>query len=293
MKKTKQIYHLVVLLIACTAYMGCSKEKNPNEEDYTIPQSVKTADTSDLTAGQTTATADLKIMIWNIDGGSSNITTVANYIKSVNADVIGLNEVYESQISTIMSILGSSYQRNFHNLKTNADFGNLTISKKTIEASATQRWTYSQNSTHDCSGSGDNGNRQGLMKTKISIGSGKYLFFYNTHFGRECQTSVQNSQISEFKTWSNTHGGRKIVVGDFNFQPSSTQHSSITTGGPGFVDPLGSSYVWKTWKVGSSSRNKRLDYILGNGWVTINSIYTGSSTASDHYPVIAEVSITL
>ncbi|MBD0825467.1 endonuclease/exonuclease/phosphatase family protein [Aestuariibaculum marinum] len=238
-------------------------------------------------------TADLKVMVWNIDGGTSNITTVANYIKSVNADVIGLNEVYESQISTIMNILGSSYKRNFHNLKTNADFGNLTISKKTIEGSATQRWTYNQNSTHACSATGDNGNRQGLMKTKIDIGSGKFLFFYNTHFGRGCQTSIQNAQILQFDSLTNTHGGRKIVVGDFNFEPSSSQHTVINATNAGFQDPLGTAYAFKTWKVGDDSREKRLDYIMGNGWVTVNSIIRGTSTASDHYPVIAEVSIQL
>lgn len=294
MKTLLRIFSMTSILVISLVCIQCSRSEIPSENDLsesTIKE--KDSQSASLTANQVSAKTTLKIMVWNIDGGSSDITAVANYIKSVDPDVVGLNEVYESQISTIMNILGSSYQRTFHNLKTNADFGNLTISKKTIEGSATQRWTYSSNSTHGCDGSGDNGNRQGLMKTKIAIGSGKFLFFYNTHFGRECQTSVQNAQIAEFKNWSNTHGGRKIAVGDFNFQPSSAQHSSITTGGPNFFDPLGSAYHFKTWKVGSSTRNKRLDYILGNGWTTFISTTRGTSTASDHYPVIANVSIKL
>lgn len=197
MKSIKKILFIHIILIVSITFSKCEQSNNFNEDDLNdnlLEENQNnylnsiSYNSQQISANQTATTASLKILFWNINAGrNSDITTIANYIKSIDADVIGLNEVYLDQVTPIMDILGSTYQRNFHNLKINADFGNLTISKKTIEASATQRWTYSQNSNHECEGSGDNGNRQGLMKTKIDIGSGKFLFFYNTHLGRECK----------------------------------------------------------------------------------------------------------
>ena len=96
------------------------------------------------------------------------------------------------------------------------------------------------------------------------------------------------TEIQELKGLSAKRDGSKLILGDLNFTPDSYEHESILDGE--FLDPLGKSLSPNTFKLSSP---KRIDYILGNEYVAfIKKPWSDTlNTASDHFPVWAEIII--
>jgi endonuclease/exonuclease/phosphatase family metal-dependent hydrolase len=122
----------------------------------------------------------------------------------------------------------------------------------------------------------------------VSVG-GVPVHVFSTHLDY-ANSSYRTAQLLDMMDWTEKFGARRIVAGDFNSTPGTYWINTMT----------GDYYdVWQD-VTGSSSgggtiNGVRFDYQfrskLGSDDVTPTKIYLGSTTLSDHKPVIADYTV--
>lgn len=235
----------------------------------------------------------LRIMDYNIhyglgSDGVVNLERIAQVIQASGAEVIGLNEVdryfdprsnYEDQIGWLAERLGmyyaygpSTYKKPIPASGNNRrEHGAAVLSKYPI-VSVSNR-VHTEYDTHF----------RALLETKIDA-NGKSIYFYVTHWGVEAADRL--SQAEEALKWTGERQGPKLLVGDLNAEPNAPEIETILTGfSDAFVD-LPDAYTFKT-----TNPTKRIDYILGNDYITFDNSNVIQSQASDHFPIVSDVTI--
>ncbi|WP_353140659.1 endonuclease/exonuclease/phosphatase family protein [Pseudopedobacter sp.] len=245
-------------------------------------------------------TGTIKVMSYNIHQGIGpapakiyNLKKTIQVINESGADVIGLNEVLnkwtsvsnnENQPDSIKKYCTAYPYRIYQASNTQADggtFGNMVLSKYPIEASYTEIYTDK---------SPDEGYPyKGFLEVRINKG-GNTFHFYVTHLILPTYPTLQTGQINQLIKRSRKVGGPKIVCGDLNILPNSTQHATIAAE---FADPLGTSLTPATFST-NGYKNDRLDYILGQK-VTFTNVAPKNDAltliASDHFPLLATATL--
>ncbi len=135
------------------------------------------------------------------------------------------------------------------------------------------------------------------------ISSGQTIAVFNTHFDHVGETARLNSaKLIKNKLADMAAGTPVILMGDFNFSPNSDPYEILTTGENGLRDsykntetaPVGPSFTYEGFEVGSENDGRRIDYIFVNEGVQIDHHATISSFRdgqypSDHLPVAVDV----
>ena len=273
-----------------------------------------------LTTLSDTASADhlnteVKVMSWNIAGGScaSHVDpgVMAARIKELrdrhNVDVFGLQEVHKDQAQRIATDLGYNYFFNMYFVPTscNGTRGNAIISRNTIEDRFFLEFSASAQSSEETE-------KRNALGVKI-FRDGRRVFVFTTHLtvksgedtGSAPIRAKQAIEARQFAERYNTYPFRAIFTGDFNDRPYNK-------------DPLDDAYdayaemrklytdTWATWQatsgasdvsgytVGPGDREKRIDYIFRRSGSKLGLISSGvlqNTTSSDHFPVLSRFSV--
>ena len=259
----------------------------------------------------------LKIMTYNIHFGNSidniyNIKEIGRIIKDSRAEVVCLQEVdvnwgsrslYENTIQRLSYITGLNYfyapiyNKPSHRSAEypNEQFGVGILSKYEILHQSNynlSRW--STQSEDPQPGDPDFPPKKGGFGNIIISVNGKKISIYNTHLDfretppPEYFRSIREIQVNEMIEIIDFENYPTILMGDMNADTTSKEVFS----------PL-FNYFNDAWELGnitsgysfpSDNPVRRIDYILTTRDIFIKKSYLLNTTASDHLPVIADIS---
>jgi endonuclease/exonuclease/phosphatase family metal-dependent hydrolase len=232
----------------------------------------------------------LKVMQWNIhqgiaNDGSSNIDRVVSWIIQANADLVSLNEIIQlsgnNQPQLITDKLKAQTGRNWtYKFQQITGFttgiGEAILSRLPIDATAegTLSW----------------GRSMALARVVVN---GRTIDMISSHLDAD-SSSRRLQQVTELKAWAVAFPEQRIVAGDFNSWPGTTEINAMTAT---YND---SWAVAKSKGVATSSssnpdgntRNTRIDYIFyskGATALTVTACQVMDARAagiSDHRAVV-------
>ncbi|MBA4538383.1 endonuclease/exonuclease/phosphatase family protein [Bacillus aquiflavi] len=244
-------------------------------------------------------------MTYNIHAGSGSDGTydlerIAKVIEQSGADVIGLQEVdvhwgtrsdFENGIAKLSERLDmfaffapiydlDPYQED----EPRRQFGVAVLSKYPIIYAKNQQMT--RLSTQDTNPSPQL--TPGFAEVKINA-KGAIFPFYVTHLDYRSNPYVRELQVQDMLNIFSQLPGEKILVGDMNASPDAPELLPLFThfndvwilagnGSPGFT-------------FSALNPNKRIDYIFTTAGIKIENAQVLSTLASDHLPVIADVTL--
>lgn len=233
----------------------------------------------------------LRILTFNIHSalnwnGEYDLEGIINFIREVNPDLVGLQEVerfwssasnFQDLPAEMASRLNMFYAYSVSLERDNGYFGNLILSKYPI----TQIWT------ENLPGSLE---KRSLAFTQLFV-KGARINFLTTHLGLSLED--RQEQITSILQFVNQVNGPLIITGDFNGIP---QESSISLLCSNFLDLQERSEVKEngTFRLKEGNIGSRIDYILTTPDFGLSSfrIYN-DNYLSDHLPVVTEVSLTV
>lgn len=257
-------------------------------------------------------TTDVTVMSFNIHYGADSdnnfdLERTASVIEDSGAEIIGLQEVdnhwgarsdFVDEAAWLADRLGMHvvYGANLNEPPLpgdteNRQYGNAILSEYPIIASENHLLTnieFEERPTE----------QRGLLEAVVNI-RGNHVAFYSTHldFQREEQRALQVEEILEI---TGTSKRPAVIVGDLNAAPDAPElqplFSTFTdtfaalgqnedyTFGPDLEGLPGSGSV--------ENPTLRIDYILTANGATATSAEVIRTTASDHLPIVAELSIT-
>lgn len=238
------------------------------------------------------------------DGNTVCADSVINFIKECDADIVCLQEVNlpgEYDVSRFFERRFPDYHIGYFMYVTDkGSYGNVTLSRFPIEDKGKLTFDKSSNLA---------------IYTDLKVGEGTELRVYNCHFEsynvslarlkksvrdkdgdmmweteEKMKKSIRRRPEQVDKVMSDIEGCtlESIVTGDFNDNPMSYTYNRLKKGrGDSFVEAgkgFGATYSF-LWPF------IRIDYILYPSHFSAVSHYVPHVRYSDHYPVIAEVSL--
>ena len=223
----------------------------------------------------TKSEGDLKVMTWNIHGGTGtddekDIDRTIKEIKKINPDILGLQEISNEEI---IDKIAEELDMNFFFGNDFEDTeGNGLLSKYPIKEAEI---IYLKP-----------GKRSGIIKAKILIDNEEWTIFV-THLLLRPQEDnlIQVEDILMNVLEKNSE--RVILMGDFNFGPRSEQYRKITTNEK---IKLRDAYGDLNYEEGATFRSnylfRRIDFIFSSTDIEPRTSKVICSEASDHCPVI-------
>jgi endonuclease/exonuclease/phosphatase family metal-dependent hydrolase len=175
----------------------------------------------------TTTTTTLRVLQWNVQqghttDGRSNYDLVADWVIKMKADVISFNEIihYESPSADMVAIIANK-----------------------LAAKTGRRWYYKWvQKWGAASGEGEavmsrfpfRSTGEYLLPVQRSVAeglvisvNGRNINLFSTHLDAN-STSYRLSQIRELKPWAASFAQQRIIMGDFNAWPGTTEYSEMT-----------------------------------------------------------------
>lgn len=241
----------------------------------------------------TAQTATLKLMDWNIQHGVdtsnvNNLDRVATWIAQVSPDVVSLNEVEKQNgyngnadepavlESLVESKTGVAWYRCFAQRTGGATGqGNLLLSRIPIESCDAHLLSASRS----------------VAMARIRF-NGAVVNVFSTHLD-DASASTRTTQISELKTYASSKSEQRLIMGDFNAWPGSTEIQAMTAS---YEDAwakakLDGTAVAYAGNEAGNTRNSRIDYIWRSKGATLLKLLGAqvydTGTISDHRPVSA------
>lgn len=254
----------------------------------------------------------LRALTYNVHWGIGmddrlDLRRVGDVIRRLNPDVVGIQEVdrnrrpetdYEDQLAILADYLSMEFA-----------YG-VTIEKEPTERSGGEPRQYGiavltpheirETRNHHLTRL-DGTEQRTLLETRIAV-EGEELPFFNTHFGLQADERARQAE----DVLDITRGvGDHVLVGDFNARPESRPVSTLTSryedvlGARGLDDAAtfptpyvdadgGRDYVDDS--VEAFVPNRRIDYVFCTSGVDHRSADVVHSLASDHSPVVADLS---
>ncbi|AUZ36324.1 endonuclease/exonuclease/phosphatase [Arthrobacter sp. PGP41] len=249
---------------------------------------------------KTTGLSDLRVMSYNIHHGASgddvlDLDRIAREIESTGAQIVGLQEVdrhwsarsnYQDQAAWLAERLDMHYAY-AANLDLDPEpgrtdrrqYGTAVLSKYPILSSQNHLLTniqYAEKPTE----------QRGLLETVINV-EGNHIGFYNTHLDHR-RSEQRQLQVKEILGITSESDRPSLLVGDLNAVPASTEMQQLMTR---FTDVFAALGQDQAYTMPVENPDRRIDYILGHGDIRPRSAEVISSAASDHLPIVADVSV--
>lgn len=228
--------------------------------------------------------------------GNYKLDRIANTIRESGADIIGLQEVdvhwssrsqFENQIEILADTLNMDYFfAPIYNLDPPAageprrQYGVAVLSKYPILHA--ENHEIARLSTQDSVPVPKPA--PGFLEAQIHV-DGEELWFYVTHLDYRSDPSVRQMQIDDMFEIMSDHNN-SILAGDMNARPDSPELVplfqqfedtwTLTNEDPGYTFP-------------AESPDRRIDYVLTTPGTEVQSASVFPSMASDHLPVMADV----
>ncbi len=230
------------------------------------------------TATSSSTSSTLKVLQWNIPQGK-NIDGQVNWIASVRPDVISFNEMMSYHLASYASKLkaktGQNWTYKFEVIEGRGSIGVAVFSRLPIESEMATQLSYMRSA----------------QDVRITV-NGRTINFTSTHLAHE-SSSYRIRQTKELKAWLATIQENRIVAGDFNWYPGTTE-----------INLMAETY-YDAWAVAKSkgtavsaasnpdgnTRNSRIDYVWqskGASQLTITGAQSTrrDTTLSDHRPLL-------
>ena len=242
-----------------------------------------------VTYASTTATptvapsSTLRVLQWNI-ASTSNVTGVVDFVMKFNPDLISLNEVYkyssdnrpQKMVDLLKARTGQPWYYHWAQISgLSSGVGVAVLSRYPLEDTDTYLLSYNRSAA--------------LVRVTVN---GRLVHFVSTHLDHQ-YSSKRLTQVKELKSWLTQFAEQRVVAGDFNWYPGTTE-----------INEMAVSY-YDAWAVAKSNgtatstsdnpygntRNTRIDYVWyskGAANLTLLSAETSERVAlSDHRAVLA------
>jgi PKD repeat protein len=205
----------------------------------------------------TTAT-QLRVMSWNISFGKGtdniqNYDRSANWLAGLNADLIGLCEMPQHDVATLVSLLsqktGRTWYSHFVPKYSGTTEGNLILSKYAFTSVGALYMSY----------------QRSVAQATVNVG-GKNINFFATHLD-DGSSSVRYAQVGELTSWASNFAEPRIVVGDFNGGPDTSEAVRMTgsyfdTWSQAMGAGTATAYPDNPVGIHTRTRRGRIDYVF-------------------------------
>jgi endonuclease/exonuclease/phosphatase family metal-dependent hydrolase len=239
----------------------------------------------------------LRVMSYNIEYGDKGLDKVINVIRDQHPDVVGLQEVdvhwssrsrFEDQAALLAKGTGMEYRfariyqiPNADPSKPPREFGVALLSRYPIVSFVNREIT--RHSTQDTAAVP--APMPGLLDTKINV-NGRTFRVLNVHLDYRSDPTVRTQQAKEIMSFIGFDTIPIILTGDMNAIPDAPELHTLLTN---MVDVLGDRGI-NDFTFSATKPEKRIDYIIISDNVCDTSARVVKVVASDHFPVMAEIS---
>ncbi len=206
----------------------------------------------------------LRVLQWNTHHGGYGTDGVydpnrlANWIVKINPDIISLNEIeyytgygYEDQPARYASLLkqktGVTWYYKFVTASgASKGNGNLILSRLPLDVKSSLQLSYSR----------------AVAQVTLTV-NGRTINFLSTHLDDD-STSQRLTEIGELQAWAGGLAEQRIIAGDFNAWPGTTEISKMTglyydSWAEAVKAGTAIAYAGNT---AGNTRNSRIDYIF-------------------------------
>jgi len=240
----------------------------------------------------------LKVLHWNIaqgydPTGEANITRIANFIATKRPDVISLNEAmkfsstssHHQQIAArLQAVTGQTWTCVWVQ-KSGAATGEGEVIMTRLGVDATDDYLLSY--------------ARSVALLRVNV-NGRNITLASTHLDHQ-STSYRLTQISQLKSYLGSQPEQRIVAGDFNAWPGTSEYSTLTaTFNDGWaVARSGGTAYSPSNNPDGNTRNSRIDYVFSSKGATAlrvvrADVYDASDSQgrmSDHQPLMVTYSV--
>jgi endonuclease/exonuclease/phosphatase family metal-dependent hydrolase len=246
---------------------------------------------STVTTGGGTGTT-LRVMQWNIHktkgtDGRCDPNRIASWVVKLNPQVVSMNEVsYYSgscsysadQGATLEGLVESKTGQNWYRKFVNAyGVGNLILSRLPFASSSTHLLSYSR----------------GIAHVTVVV-NGRNVNVFSTHVDYY-NSSYRTTQTNQVKSWTANFSAPRIVMGDFNTWPNTSDYSIMANAyadGWLVAKSMGTASAFNG--TGATIGDSRFDMVyytrntaLSLKSVTVPDTRSNGAKPSDHNPVVA------
>lgn len=239
---------------------------------------------------------EIRVATYNIRAGNDSIEATAEAIRSLGADVVGLEEVdvhwsERSRFEDQAKLLGEKLHLHVAfapiyelvPLYPNApprEFGVALLSRYPIESlsnrNITRLSTQAPNPVPEM--------MPGFLEATLDVG-GTPVRVYVTHLDYRADPAVRTRQVSDMLGYINGANTPAILLGDLNAEPSAPELRPL-------FDRLSDA-----WRVGDGADltypadepKKRIDYVLVSERFRVRAARVPVTLASDHRPVVVDL----
>lgn len=230
----------------------------------------------------------LRIMTFNIRHGRGldgkiDLERIADLIRKVEPHFVGLQEVdhgvdrsHKLDIAKILAELTKmSYAFGKNIDYQNGDYGNAILSKFPIVRQVNLHYRMLRENE-----------QRGLLQTVLDL-DGREIVFMNTHIDHRDDDTERLMNVAEIVSTAKSYGDHPIIVcGDFNDHPKSLTIQKME------IDFQNTSRSQICLTFPSHQPKQQIDYIFCSRHLTsVKSSDTIDTIASDHLPLVAEITI--
>jgi endonuclease/exonuclease/phosphatase family metal-dependent hydrolase len=246
---------------------------------------------SSVTTGGGTGTT-LRVMQWNIHktkgtDGRCDPNRIASWVVKLNPQVVSMNEVsYYSgacsysadQGATLEGLLESKTSQNWYRKFVNAGgVGNLILSRLPFASSSTHLLSYSR----------------GIAHVTVVV-NGRNVNVFSTHVDYY-NSSYRTTQTNQVRSWTANFSAPRIVMGDFNTWPNTSDYSIMANAyADGWLAAKSMGTASAFNGTGATIGDSRFDMVyytrntvLSLKSVTVPDTRSNGVRPSDHNPVVA------
>jgi endonuclease/exonuclease/phosphatase family metal-dependent hydrolase len=244
------------------------------------------------TTNTTTSGTTLRVMQWNIHktigtDGRCNADRIASWVAKLAPQIVSMNEVSyysgcfdNADLGAILEALlekktGKTWYRRFVNA--NGKVGNLILSRLPFGSSSTHSLSYGR----------------GVVQVTVVV-NGRNVNVFSTHVDWE-NSSYRTTQTNQVKYWTSNFSSPRIVMGDFNTWPDTSDYRIMANAyrdAWAAAKSMGAASAYNG--TGSTRGTSRLDYVYYTNVsqlvlksVTVPDTRSSGVKPSDHDPVIA------
>jgi endonuclease/exonuclease/phosphatase family metal-dependent hydrolase len=261
-------FRLLAVLVAAQA-AGCGKVSKIEPSRSPLSQS----------AGFRALTYNIWGLPWPLIRDSSRIADIAKTLAGTGADVIAIQEAFDSSTSVLEGIPEYPYftRGDGPSFPTKlVGSGLLILSRWPIVRSATTRYTYCRGT--DCNAA------KGVLFARILVEGKGEVDVFDTHMNADDQNAdIRKEQLKQYVEFARNYIGPRtaLFLGDFNFAPDSDEYAYFTSSLEAHdlyaeyaaAQPADSSFdkngYTSDWErnpnIPHSDRRQRIDYIFYRG----------------------------
>ena len=257
----------------------------------------------------------LRVMSYNIrlDLESDGVNRWANrrdqfvgQIKVMQPAILGLQEVVPTQKADLERMLPGY---SFLGLprddgKTKGEYSNLAFDRSVFRARSSGTFWLSPSPTVPAKAWDAGYPRVATWAHLVRRSDGKRILALNTHLDNSGEQArlLGARQIAKWLTANRAAGEAVVVTGDFNTEPGTLPVRELTHSGLGLRDAyeaaqltVGPEGTFNNFKA-IPDETRRIDYVLADPSLTVRRyavlawLIEGGRVASDHFPVVADLS---